>query len=237
MLFPVFARARAAAYQSSCTSNLRQIATGFALYFQDYDGTFPPNGVVQLTAVEDFQRLWNYQIQPYMKNNGVLHCPADNVRNAQRTLSNAIPSAFDRPDLPALSYGANWAMLGAATFGRPEARIAGVQYPAETLLVSDCTEPWAFGPIYTDDRGVRWSPIAYANGPPSNQAFTIASPHGGRAGMGHERHGDGSNIAYLDGHVHFLRADAFVSRPETREGHTVMVQRPILLPDGVPPDR
>src|SRR6478735_2662993 len=73
ILFPVFARARAAAYQSSCTSNLRQIATGFTLYFQDYDETFPPNGVVRLTAVDDFERLWNYQIQPYMKNNGVLH--------------------------------------------------------------------------------------------------------------------------------------------------------------------
>jgi prepilin-type N-terminal cleavage/methylation domain-containing protein/prepilin-type processing-associated H-X9-DG protein len=236
MLFPVLARARAAAYQSSCTSNLRQLATGFTLYFQDYDGTFPPNGVVSLSAVEDFEKLWIYQIQPYMKNNAVLHCPADNVRNARRTLSDALPSEHDRPGLPALSYGANWAMLGAATYGRPEAKIATVLHPAETLLVCDCTEPWAFGPVYTDSRGVRWSPIAYANGPPSALAFTMLAPHGGRSGMDHERHSDGSNIAYLDCHVHFLRADAFVSRTKNQDGRTVAIQRPLLAPAGEPPE-
>jgi prepilin-type processing-associated H-X9-DG protein len=54
--------------------------------------------------------------------------------------------------------------------------------------------------------------------------------------MGHERHGDGSNIAYFDGHVRFLRADAFVKRLGQRGGADVPVQRPIIAPDGEPPD-
>jgi prepilin-type N-terminal cleavage/methylation domain-containing protein/prepilin-type processing-associated H-X9-DG protein len=234
LLFPVLAQARAAAYKSSCTSNLRQLATGFTMYFQDYDGTFPPNGVTHVTRVEDIDRLWIRQIQAYVKNDAVLHCPADNVRNAQRTFSDAIPAEHNRPGLPALSYGANWDMMSAATWGRPEARIVALLHPADTLLVSDCTEPWAYGPVYTDSQGVRWSHIAYANGPPVAQSLTVM--HGGRSGLGHERHNDGSNIAYMDGHVRFLRADAFVNRTETRVGQVVTVQRPIMAPDGVLPE-
>lgn len=233
LLFPVFAQARASARRASCSSNLRQLAMGFTQYFQDYDETFPANGVTQLESVEDVERLWFRQIQPYVKNNGILHCPADNVTNAQRSFSDALPAEQDRPGLPALSYGANWDMMSAATDGRPEAKIASIGYSAQMLLVSDCTEPWAFGPVYIDGRGVRWSHIAYANGPPVHQSFTVY--HGGRSGMGHERHMDGSNIAFMDGHVHFLRADAFVNETVQQGGRWVSVQRPIMAPDAEPP--
>jgi prepilin-type N-terminal cleavage/methylation domain-containing protein/prepilin-type processing-associated H-X9-DG protein len=236
LLFPVMAQARAAARKSSCTSNLHQLAMGFTQYFQDYDETFPANGVWEVKTVNDIDKLWYRQIQPYVKNTGVLHCPADTVTNAQRTLSNALPAEQNRPGLPALSYGANWDMMSAAYYGWPEAKIATIRYASQLLLVSDCTEPWAFGPVYTDpfDPGVRWSHIAYANGPPVAVSATVY--HGGRSGMGHERHGDGSNIAFFDGHVRFLRADAFVSRTEPRGDQQVMIQRPIIAPAGEPPN-
>lgn len=234
ILFPVFAQARAAARKASCTSNLHQLAMGFTAYFQDYDETFPANGVWHLEAVDDVKKLWFNQIEPYVKDNGVLHCPADNVKNAQRTFSDALPDHQNDPGLPALSYGANWDMMSAAYYGQPEAKIATIGYPSQTLLVSDCTEPWAFGPVYTDAQGVRWSHIAYANGPPVAVSYTVL--HGGRSGLGHERHGDGSNVAFMDGHVRFLHASAFVNRTEERDGQTVPVQRPIVSPDGVPAD-
>ena len=235
LLFPVFAQARAAARKASCTSNLHQLAMGFTAYFQDYDETFPANGVLShLDTVEDVKKLWFNQIEPYVKDNGVLHCPADNVTNAKRTFSDALPDHQNDPGLPALSYGANWDMMSAAYYGEPQAKIASIGYASQMLLVSDCTEPWAFGPVYTDGQGVRWSHIAYANGQPVAVSNTVC--HGGRSGMGHERHGDGSNIAFMDGHVRFLRADAFVSEIEERDGHTVPVQRPIMAPDGVPPE-
>jgi prepilin-type N-terminal cleavage/methylation domain-containing protein len=41
MLFPVFARVREKARQSSCLSNLRQIGMAYTLYTSDYDGYFP----------------------------------------------------------------------------------------------------------------------------------------------------------------------------------------------------
>jgi prepilin-type N-terminal cleavage/methylation domain-containing protein/prepilin-type processing-associated H-X9-DG protein len=234
LLFPVLAQARAAARKSSCTSNLKQLAMAFTQYFQDYDETFPANGVSHVMGVQDIELLWIRQIQPYVKNYGVLHCPADNVRNAQRTFSDGLREEHDRPGLPSLSYGANWDMMSAAKDGRPEARLATIQFSSQMLLVADCTEPWAFGPVYIDPDGVRWSHIAYANGPPEYRSFTEF--HGGRSGKGHERHGDGSNIAYMDGHVRFLRADAFVSRPERPFSRDPRVQRPIISPYGVPPE-
>ncbi|MFP3905123.1 MAG: prepilin-type N-terminal cleavage/methylation domain-containing protein, partial [Armatimonadota bacterium] len=36
ILFPVFARAREKARQSSCLSNVKQLATAHAMYVQDY---------------------------------------------------------------------------------------------------------------------------------------------------------------------------------------------------------
>ena len=41
ILFPVFAKAREKARQSSCGSNVKQIAVGQTMYVQDYDETFP----------------------------------------------------------------------------------------------------------------------------------------------------------------------------------------------------
>jgi len=41
ILFPVFAQAREKARQTSCLSNLKQLGTGYMMYVQDYDETFP----------------------------------------------------------------------------------------------------------------------------------------------------------------------------------------------------
>lgn len=41
ILFPVFAKAREAARQSTCLSNSKQIGLAFGMYVQDYDETFP----------------------------------------------------------------------------------------------------------------------------------------------------------------------------------------------------
>src|SRR5690349_19366143 len=41
ILFPVFAKAREKARQTSCLSNCKQIGTGLMMYSQDYDETYP----------------------------------------------------------------------------------------------------------------------------------------------------------------------------------------------------
>ncbi|MEN6645415.1 MAG: prepilin-type N-terminal cleavage/methylation domain-containing protein, partial [Armatimonadia bacterium] len=43
ILFPVFAKAREKARQSSCLSNVRQLGMAWLQYLQDYDETFAPH--------------------------------------------------------------------------------------------------------------------------------------------------------------------------------------------------
>ena len=77
ILFPVFAKAREKARQSSCASNLRQIGTGLAMYEQDYDGTAiacQPAAAWNTLGVTGLP--WMQKIQPYLKNMQLFRCPS-----------------------------------------------------------------------------------------------------------------------------------------------------------------
>jgi prepilin-type N-terminal cleavage/methylation domain-containing protein/prepilin-type processing-associated H-X9-DG protein len=78
ILFPVFARAREKARQTSCLSNLKQISLALMMYTQDYDEM-----TVQRTSegwAQGWGVTWRSLIYPYMKNAAVLACPS-NPRN------------------------------------------------------------------------------------------------------------------------------------------------------------
>ena len=57
ILFPVFARARAKAKQSSCLNNVKQLSLGYQMYMSDYDEKFPPQGG---TFIGSPAADWNY---------------------------------------------------------------------------------------------------------------------------------------------------------------------------------
>ncbi|HEY3397280.1 MAG TPA: prepilin-type N-terminal cleavage/methylation domain-containing protein [Armatimonadota bacterium] len=91
MLFPVFARARAKAQQSSCLSNEKQIGLGLMMYTSDNDETLPAayyyvngansnNGYVQ----------WSGMIMPYVKNQQIFVCPS-------HPLKGFAPTCFTTP--------------------------------------------------------------------------------------------------------------------------------------------
>ena len=84
ILFPVFARAREKARQSSCLSNVKQLMLGTLMYAQDYDEVLPrhindhlgdewPGGERYLG--------WTYMIEPYIKNRQILMCPSRTTAN------------------------------------------------------------------------------------------------------------------------------------------------------------
>lgn len=87
ILFPVFAKAREKARQTSCLSNAKQIGLSMMMYCQDYDetfcrGRFFPTGGVNL--VGDDGRTYNNRcyewfhcLQPYANNRQVFACPSD----------------------------------------------------------------------------------------------------------------------------------------------------------------
>ena len=72
ILFPVFAKAREKARQTSCLSNLKQIALATISYGQDYDGTLPFYGPTAITFCFTPQS----EIMPYMKSTQLWSCPS-----------------------------------------------------------------------------------------------------------------------------------------------------------------
>jgi len=64
ILFPVFARAREKARQSSCLSNIKQMTLGSLMYCQDYDEMF-----------HTYDYWYNF-ITPYVKNTQIFVCPS-----------------------------------------------------------------------------------------------------------------------------------------------------------------
>lgn len=82
ILFPVFARARESARRSTCASNLKQLGVAVAMYSQDYDERFPYGhnwGGTSAAVDKDYLNGNRYQLNAYVKNERVWHCPDDAV--------------------------------------------------------------------------------------------------------------------------------------------------------------
>lgn len=86
MVVPALARARAAAHQTSCVSNLKQIGTAFALYLNAHDGFYPC--AEDPVSISPFYWLWMGRgwrgfLEPFFsqridrENPSVLFCKSD----------------------------------------------------------------------------------------------------------------------------------------------------------------
>jgi prepilin-type N-terminal cleavage/methylation domain-containing protein/prepilin-type processing-associated H-X9-DG protein len=84
ILFPVFARAREKARQSSCLSNIRQFGTAVLAYAQDYDDTLPP----AIVGPGPSQLLTTFELlDPYVKNTQIRFCPSDKTGSVDYSAS------------------------------------------------------------------------------------------------------------------------------------------------------
>ena len=82
ILFPVFARAREKARQTSCLSHAKQLGMGFKLYMDSNDDTYPFPGLIGspgwIFAERDFYiDVRKGQIFPYLKTIQAYVCPSD----------------------------------------------------------------------------------------------------------------------------------------------------------------
>jgi prepilin-type N-terminal cleavage/methylation domain-containing protein/prepilin-type processing-associated H-X9-DG protein len=129
ILFPVFARAREKARQTSCLSNLKQLGLGGLMYAQDYDEMMVPNstGVYEYLSPDGSTisisppsaMLWMYMIYPYVKNVQIFDCPSHT--------NQWDPSDYDS----SLGYGKN-SHIGGTTLAR-------IQQPTLTVMFCDST--------------------------------------------------------------------------------------------------
>ncbi len=129
ILFPVFAKAREKARQSSCLSNVRQLAVAVLMYAEDYSGTLP----VAVACKPDFSYCWATMelLEPYVNNRQIWLCPDDP--------EGAIDlSAF--PGLHRYSYGWNKAVFAYKVPGLPQGDVlslTAIPRPTETTAFWD----------------------------------------------------------------------------------------------------
>jgi prepilin-type N-terminal cleavage/methylation domain-containing protein len=84
ILFPVFAKAREKARQTSCLSNLKQLALASLMYAQDYDEMMPgqygtegdPTPWSNWDDPVNCPGGWRIKILPYIKNAQIYQCPS-----------------------------------------------------------------------------------------------------------------------------------------------------------------
>jgi prepilin-type N-terminal cleavage/methylation domain-containing protein len=79
ILFPVFARAKAAAKETACLSNGRQIGFAVKMYLADYDDAMPLFAMYDTTppAGQEGHRGVEVQVLPYAKDRDVFRSPLD----------------------------------------------------------------------------------------------------------------------------------------------------------------
>ncbi|MFQ6133017.1 MAG: DUF1559 domain-containing protein [Armatimonadota bacterium] len=153
ILFPVFAKAREKARQTSCISNMKQIGLAIMQYTQDWDERFPM--VRAHNPVVNKLYDWRMEIYPYMRNVGVLACPS-NPNADPPYCGDCINCANDSMEDPYVPRSYAWptATGGAATnsftygWGQPGPTLAAPQAPADTLMLVEthttCTDHCAW---------------------------------------------------------------------------------------------
>ncbi len=198
ILFPVFARAREKARQSSCLSNLKQVGLALLQYAQDYDEAFPATYNWIYGGQQWPLMSWRVCIFPYIRNVQVFECPSDSSSGADPTAGQAnVPPGI--PVMPRVSYGANLQVMPGVR-GTYDARIGSISYPAETFLVMDAwsANRWCTQPNYVIGGG----------------ATCYGRPCGIRPdGADISRHNGGFNATMCDGHSKWFKGgDADVNQ-------------------------
>jgi prepilin-type N-terminal cleavage/methylation domain-containing protein/prepilin-type processing-associated H-X9-DG protein len=176
ILFPVFARAREKARQTSCLNNLKQLGLGFMMYVQDYDEVLPArffgNYLLQqpvdgapgfaAQSATQWQQGWQLCLYPYVKNVQIYQCPSNTWLNAGTNYGMPTGSIING--------------VYTAVFGNNQHHsLAKFVKPSETILLG---EKSAGNPAYIL----------------SGEYYVVRADHN-----------DGGNFAFADGHAKWLK--------------------------------
>ncbi len=184
ILFPVFARAREKARQSSCLSNVKQIGLGVLMYAQDYDETMP-NRNFRDAAGAGYSYI--QFIEPYVKNAQVFDCPSQDVK---------VPAPISYNDTR--SYPFNEMMF--------RRKLAKINRNAEKVMLGDGTPNTWMGAwsMYRPSRGHRTDDVegydytTWGGGVTQSWVyFNFTARHNGQG-----------NVCFCDGHAKSMSYNA-----------------------------
>ena len=188
ILFPVFAKVREKARQTSCASNEKQISLAVLQYVQDYDETYGYGAI-------NFGTAWKAELAPYVKSVDLFKCPS----NPQNTTADGsgFYESYVVNNLDGLSSGTQTGIFGinnGATV-RPACTLAQLGTPSTTIAILETTWP---NPDFQITNGFFSGP----NGPGGSNAFIF----GGHTGV--------TNYGFADGHVKAMKPKATLSLAE-----------------------
>ena len=180
ILFPVFAKAREKARQSSCQSNVKQMVLANRQYMSDYD----ENCILWGRFSYQYAPLdyWSMPtlLSPYVKNTQIFICPSANTTvNWQ-------------------SYHINCAAL----VGGTQDPVNGFRDPrnsARTATVANDSQMNAAATVFTWDGATGtedWTWTHYSNRTADVASYALSA-----------RHNSGTNSGFYDGHAKWVQSD------------------------------
>jgi prepilin-type N-terminal cleavage/methylation domain-containing protein/prepilin-type processing-associated H-X9-DG protein len=214
ILFPVFQKVRENARRASCESNEKQLALAVTQYTQDFD-EFMPMGYH-----DNGNSGWAGTLYLYVKSTGVFHCPDDPTPITHNLLGK------NETDYP-LSYQAAKNMSTDPIQGGigTAQKISTYNAPASTVILfetqggpTDMTDPTenlsdflsgggsagATGGKYATGTFPGRQPDAFYPAVPTKGMYYVLDATASNPG-GTPVHTGGSNYAFVDGHVKWLR--------------------------------
>jgi len=192
-------KARSAADNARCVSNLRASGNAILQYFQDNNGAFfpeknwfvypsskarPNSGMLDYFWPAPLASSANAATDPVFKRDTILTCPA-----MKRKYPDLYPQALNRGY--AINYYLNAVISGTPVVGSPQ-RLINVSKPSAMLMLTE-------SPINGGLLG------SLNDGAASHGDKYLPLPHGGR-----------QNAIFMDGHIESLSVDDFAHPPNPR---------------------
>jgi len=229
ILFPVFSRARENARRASCSSNMKQIALGVYQYIQDYDERYPlivgGTGGTPANSFGGAPYGWASELQPYLKSTQILQCPSE-VNS---------PNSNADTDATFTDYYLNTLLNSASGTSVKGVNSSILTNVSGTVLMG---EGGNSAPGGTANGTARYNSNGCGHGESgatldADACTTVGAPAtlpdysatGGELN-GARRHLEGSNFAFADGHVKWLKGKLDGTSDQLYSGATTSAAEP-----------
>jgi prepilin-type N-terminal cleavage/methylation domain-containing protein/prepilin-type processing-associated H-X9-DG protein len=226
ILFPVFAQAREKARAISCLSNIKQVTLSFQMYLQDYDEEMVPMwNYTPDPVLGGGYDLWPDMLNPYIKSWQIFKCPdAADPAGVWGGGPNAWWGNWQQYSSIGYNYLelGNWYNAAAPCTSVVGVSLANVDSPASTIAFTDSANQTTGNPLPTNaQNGYPFvnAPAQYAAIVPAADTCTWydgalggfdwaaapTNPSPDFTGWTINRHSNGINVGWVDGHAKFLQ--------------------------------